>query len=110
MQAPRRCRHNHPEGLAHTGYRAWSSAGPLRREEPLDRALEAGPGLGQQLRVCLEVGVGVDLRERPRASASDELEVLGQAGELQIGHARLPGVEQRALTAESQVLVGELEA
>ena len=57
----------------------------------------------------LEARIVLDQRERPRASAADELQVLGQARELQVGHPRLLRVEQRALAAEPQVLVGELE-
>ena len=50
--------------------------------------------------------ISANARARARRTRSS---VLGQPGELQVGHPRLPDVEQRALAPQAQILVGELE-
>ena len=52
----------------------------------------------------------VDHREGAGAGPLHERRVVGQARQLQVGHARLLDVEQRSLAAQPEVLVGELES
>ena len=58
----------------------------------------------------VEVRIVLDQGEGARARPPDELQILGQACELQVRHPRLLRVEQRPLAAEPEVLVGQLEA
>ena len=53
--------------------------------------------------------VVLDQRERPSPRPADQLQVVGEARQLEVGHARLLRVEQRSLTAEPEVFVGQLE-
>src|SRR5918912_1761295 len=56
-------------------------------EQPLDRALESGPELAHQRRVLGELGVGLDHGKRASPRSPDEVEVLGEANELQVRQA-----------------------
>ena len=58
---------------------------------------------------CPDRSGSASMRERARPGPADELEVVGEPREPQVGHARLPHVEQRPLAAQPEVLVGELE-
>ena len=51
-----------------------------------------------ELRVVLQLG------ERAGPSAFDQIQVLGQPGELEVGHAGLLRVEQRSLSAQAATL------
>src|SRR5207344_3204379 len=82
---------------------------PSRVEQPVDRPLEPRPEFRQQARLPREVGIAIDRREGAGAGPLDEVEVVGQTRELEIRKARLLDVEQRPLTAQAQVLVGQLE-
>src|SRR4029079_6827493 len=76
-------------------------------EEPVDRGGEPRTQLGQQRRMALEPGVVGDHGERAGAGAPDQVDVLGEPSQLEIGHAALPSVEQGSLPPKPEILVGE---
>src|SRR6266511_5751965 len=78
-------------------------------EQPVDRALEPTPKLLEEGWATPEVGILLDHGERPGARPPHQLEVIGEAGELQVRESRLTDVEERALAPEPQILVGQLE-
>src|SRR5262245_43009946 len=68
-----------------------------RVEQPVDRPLEPRPELVEKSGIRGQVRVLLDRRERPRPGALDQVDVLRQAREAQVGHPRLLDVEQRPL-------------
>src|SRR6266508_2239183 len=117
-------RPSHADGQVRpdTAWSAYGAAIPCRRPssavgsaagEPLgavgaeageDLAVKGAMGPARQLRV------GLDQGERVLPGLDHPVVVLGQAGQLEVGQARLPGVEHGALAPDAEVLVGQLEA
>src|SRR5436190_1282088 len=117
---PRRCRTQRrtngslslPRGpTTRSRPRSAGDGSPIRSglEEPFDRSFEPSPELLQQGGVRDELRVVLQLRERARPSAFDQIQVLGQPGELEVGHAGLLRIEQRSLPAQPEIFIGEHE-
>ena len=81
-----------------------AAARRARARRPPDGVAQRRVGLRRQVRVG-----GEDARGQ-LAGAKQGVAVAGQAGELEIGHARLPRPHHLALAADLEVAVGELEA
>src|SRR6266498_5320041 len=82
-----------------------------RVEQPLDGlARERLAKELQQFRTSIQSRVCVDDGERPGPGPPDQLGIVGQPGQLQVGQAGLLDVEQCALASKPEVLIGQLEA
>src|SRR5439155_23126693 len=79
----------------------WGSA----VEEPVDGVREARLELGVHVRMPIQLGIVLDQVERALPGTANDLEVFGQARQLEVGQARLAHIEQGALSTQPKVLV-----